>query len=121
MTTAKKILMTAKNSSDGMNAAEKVAVKTDQDWANEATIYSFEDGSTLIASGAQLNAYAGRVYPQYRVEADPVTGEWIKDAEFVDYVVRTEWNAKTDTETSHFDTYEENDETRAIEVIWAAS
>lgn len=118
MTTASEILATARNSNDGMNAAESVAASTDQDWANEATLYTFEDGSVLVANGPQMNAYAGRIYPQYKVEADKETGEWQGDAEFIDYVTRSEWNAKVDTEDSHFDTYEENDQTRAIEVVW---
>lgn len=118
MTQAYEIMATARNSNEGMNASEAVATSTDQDWANEATIYSFEDGSVLVASGSQLNAYTGRVYPQYKVEADKETGEWLGEVEFVDYVARSEWNAKTDTDNSHFDTYEVNDETRAIEVVW---
>lgn len=121
MTTANEILMSSRNAAAGVEAAEKVAAKTDQDWENEATIFSFEDGSVLVASGSQLNAYSSRVYPQYEVDADPVTGEWIGDAVFVDYVMQSEWHAKTDTEKSHFDTYEANDETRAIEIVWAAS
>ena len=118
MTTANEILMTARNSTEGMEAAEKLATKTNQDWANEVTIFSFEDGSTLVASGPQLNAYKGRVYPQYKVEADAATGEWLGEVEFVDFVEAAAWNAKNDTDSSHFDTYEENDETRAVEVVW---
>lgn len=118
MTTASEILATARNSNDGMNAAESVAASIEQDWENEATLYTFEDGSVLVANGPQLNAYAGRIYPQYKVEADKETGEWLGDAEFVDYVARSDWNAKTDTDHSHFDTYEGNDQTRAIEVVF---
>jgi hypothetical protein len=119
MTTANEILMTSRNCAAGMEAAKKVATKTNQDWKNEATIFSFEDGSTLVACGPQLNAYKGKVYPQYKVEADAATGEWLGDVEFVDFVEVSEWNAKSDTDNFHFDTYEENDETRAIEVVWA--
>ncbi len=118
MSTASEIIATSRNSTDGMNAAEASATSTDQDWANESTIYSFEDGSVLVASGPQLNAYSGRIYPQYKVEADKETGEWLGEAEFVDYVTRSEWNAKADTDTAHFDTYEEGGQTRAIEVNW---
>lgn len=118
MTTAAEILATSRNSTDGMNTAESVATSTNQDWDNEATIYSFEDGSVLVASGPQLTAYAGRIYPQYKVAADGETGEWIGDVEFIGYVTRSEWNAKTDTDSAHFDTYEENEQTRAIEVNW---
>lgn len=118
MTQASEILAAARNSSEGMESAEKVAKSTDQDWANESTIYTFEDCSVLVASGPQLNAYEGKIYPQYKVQADKETGEWIGEAEFVDYVLRSNWNEKTDTDNAHFDTYEENDQTRAIEVVW---
>ena len=121
MTQAYEILAASRNSTEGMKSAEDVAVSTDQDWGNEATIYSFEDGSVLVASGPQLNAYTGRIYPQYKVEADKETGEWLGDAEFIDYVSRSDWNAKVDTEKVHFDTYEENGQTRAVEVVWVAS
>jgi len=94
MTQASEILAAARNSSEGMESAEEVAKSTDQDWANEATIYTFEDGSVLVASGPQLNAYAGKIYPQYKVQADKETGEWLGEAEFVDYVSRSDWNKK---------------------------
>lgn len=118
MTQASEILATSRNSTDGMESAEKTAVATDQDWKNESTIYTFEDGSVLVASGPQLNAYSGKIYPQYEVTADAETGEWIGEATFVDYVERSAWNSKTDNDKEHFDTYEENDETRAIKVVW---
>lgn len=116
MTQASEILASARNSSEGMDAAAKVAVETDQDWATESTIYTFSDDSVLVANGPQLNAFAGAVLPQYTVSADRATGEWIDDAEWVGYVVRDDWNAKTDTNEVHFDTYESDDQTRAIEV-----
>ena len=118
MTTASEMLATSRNGTEVMLAAALSATATNQDWANESTIYTFGDGSVLVASGSQLNAYAGRVYPQYTVMADRDTGEWLGDAEFVDYVTRDDWNAKTDTDNAHFDTYEVNNETRAIEVVW---
>jgi hypothetical protein len=118
MTQASEILAAARNSAEGMDAANQAATSTDQDWATGATIYSFEDGSVLVASGPQLTAYAGRIYPQYKVRADKETGEWLGDAEFVDYVVRSDWGSKLDTDSSHFDTYEKDDQTRAIEVVW---
>lgn len=118
MSKAFEIMATARNSNDGVTAAEAVAIKVDQDWATEATIYTFDDGSVLVASGPQLNAYAGEVLPQYRVDAAAVTGEWIGDVEYIDYVLRSDWDAKTDTSGVHYDTYESDDETRAIEVNW---
>jgi hypothetical protein len=119
MTQASEIMATARTLTECIEAAERQVVKTDQDWATGSTIYSFEDESVLVVSGLQLSAYAGRVYPQYKVKADKETGEWMGYAEFVDYVACSEWNAKADTENSHFDTYEVDDQTRAIEVMWS--
>jgi hypothetical protein len=118
MTQASEILSSARNSSEGMDAAAKTALETDQDWSSESTIYTFADGSVLVASGAGLNAYAGPVWPQYKVDADRVTGEWIGGAEFVDYVTRSDWNAKVDSYDVNYDTYESDDQTRAIEVTF---
>jgi len=57
---------------------------------------------------------------QYSVTADRETGEWLETPEFVGKVSMDEWNAKQDTDAVHFDTYEENDQTRAIEVVWVS-
>lgn len=68
---------------------------------------------------------------QYTVKADEATGEWLDEPEYVGMVEESEWHAKQDTDTTHFDTYEapikdEADwptgytETRAIEVIWVS-
>lgn len=54
---AHEIISISRNSTDGMNRAESVAVSVNQDWSLEATEYTFEDGSVLVASGPQLNAY----------------------------------------------------------------
>lgn len=119
MTQAFEVMASARNSSDGMHMAEEVAVNIDQDLVNESTIYTFRDQSVLVACGSQLNAYNGAVFPKYTVSADRVTGEWIDEVEFVDYVSRDEWHARLDTDDLHFDTYEEDGVTCAIEVIWA--
>lgn len=55
---------------------------------------------------------------QYTVKADRETGEWIEEATHVGTVDLSDWHAKQDTADAHFDTYEVNDETRAIEVVW---
>jgi len=51
-------LATARDCSEGMDLAEKFAVETDQDWYNESTSYTFEDGTVLLASGSLLKACA---------------------------------------------------------------
>jgi hypothetical protein len=54
----------------------------------------------------------------YTVEADRETGEWITEPQHVGAVELIEWNERQDTDDVHFDTYEKDDETRAIEVRW---
>ncbi|WP_310613719.1 hypothetical protein [Limnohabitans sp.] len=56
---------------------------------------------------------------QYEVQADPITGEWMTDPMRVGEVTASQWHAKTDTENSHFDTFELDGITCAIEVKWA--
>lgn len=62
---------------------------------------------------------------QYRVMADPETGEWLGEPEYVGVVDLDEWHTKRDDHTVHFDTYEVSNEddvtttTRAIEVVWS--
>lgn len=60
MTIAAEILAESCNSNDGMIRAEAVTDDIDQDWEHEATIYTFEDRSVLVASGPQLNAFEDR-------------------------------------------------------------
>ncbi len=55
---------------------------------------------------------------QYTVKADRETGEWVEEAKHVGVVELSAWHAKQDTAEAHFDTYEFEDETRAIEVVW---
>lgn len=65
--------------------------------------------------------------PQYTVEADPETGQWIGEPEYVGDVNFGEWCAKPDTWDHHYDTYthrwvdiegDEHEEERAIDVEW---
>ena len=56
---------------------------------------------------------------RYTVCADRATGEWLGEPELLDQVEEREWHASQDTEDTHFDTYEAEDGTRAIEVVWA--
>ena len=61
---------------------------------------------------------------QFKVTADRSTGEWITEPEFVAMVDRDAWNAMTDTDETHFDTFETPSEdggtvTCAIAVDWA--
>jgi hypothetical protein len=58
MTTASDILHISANANDADTRAQAVTDKIDQDWENEATLYTFDDDSVLVSSGGQLNAYA---------------------------------------------------------------
>jgi hypothetical protein len=55
----------------------------------------------------------------FTVQADPTTGEWIADtlAE-IGTIARAEHLSRTDTDEMHFDTFEHDDETCAVEVHW---
>lgn len=57
MTTATEIMATAANADHADKLAQALTDKVDQDWGNEATLYTFDDESVLVASGGQLNAY----------------------------------------------------------------
>ena len=57
MTTAHEIMSTARNSNDAIEQAEILAIETNQDWENEATIFEFEDKSVLVVSGASVSAF----------------------------------------------------------------
>lgn len=54
----------------------------------------------------------------YKVYADRQTGGWIGSPEFINEESSFEWNLKKDTDEIHYDTYEDNDETKAIIVEW---
>lgn len=49
-------LESLKNASTALDSASSLAVSVDQDWENEATIYNFADGSTLLVSGPSFCA-----------------------------------------------------------------
>lgn len=55
MTTARNILASGTAGAD--YAAQELAEDIEQDWEHESTLYTFADGSVLIASGPQLTAY----------------------------------------------------------------
>lgn len=50
-----------RNDNDGLQSlieeAEGKAVSVEQDWAQEATEFVFEDGTVLRVSGAEVSAY----------------------------------------------------------------
>ena len=57
MTTAHHIIHTSRNADEADLSAQKMTDNIDQDWEHEATIYTFNDGSALVISGGQVNAY----------------------------------------------------------------
>jgi hypothetical protein len=110
------ILARSANTAAAMDAANEAASSTDQHWGREETTYGFSDGSTLVVSGSQCNAYSGKVLPVYEVVADAKTGEWLGEPAHLDHVLKTDWDAKVDTDAVHYDTYECDGETRGIKV-----
>ena len=70
---------------------------------------------------------------QYTVIADPETGEWLTEPQYVKDVDVAEWDKLEDTPEAHYDCFEQcraynnaishacecTSETRAIEVRWA--
>ena len=58
MNTANEIMSIARNANDAIERSEKITNNVDQDWEHEATIYTFDDGSALVVSGPQVEAYA---------------------------------------------------------------
>lgn len=58
MTTASDIMNISANASDADARAQAITDKLEQDWEHEATLYTFDDGSVLVTSGPQVNAYA---------------------------------------------------------------
>jgi hypothetical protein len=55
----------------------------------------------------------------FTVQADPETGEWIADTlTEVGQIDRAAHGAREDTDAVHYDTFERDDETCAVEVHW---
>ena len=59
MTTATEIMSISRNANDADQRAQALTDKIEQDWSNEATLYTFDDESVLVVSGPQVNAYPG--------------------------------------------------------------
>ncbi len=57
MTTAADILNSSRNANAADERAQAEGAEVDQDWSNEATLYTFADESVLVISGPQLNAF----------------------------------------------------------------
>jgi len=55
---------------------------------------------------------------KYTVNVDRATGEWRGEPIFVELVKKAEWDKMTDTPDVHYDTYEHDGATRAIEIVF---
>lgn len=60
MTQATELMMVARNANDAIARAEGATKDIDQDWAHDATIFTFEDESVLVVSGSQVSAFESR-------------------------------------------------------------
>ena len=78
------------------------------------------DAAALLSDVQRILQESKGFIAQYWVQADRETGEWRGEPEYVGIVDKQEWLRREDTDSAHFDTYEVEDETRAIEVKWAA-
>lgn len=58
MTQATEIMHVSRHATDADERAQEATQQIDQDWENEATLYTFDDDSVLVISGPQVNAYA---------------------------------------------------------------
>jgi hypothetical protein len=58
MTTAHEIMYSARNADAADKRAQELTDTIEQDWGNEATLYTFADESVLLVTGGQVNAYA---------------------------------------------------------------
>lgn len=54
----------------------------------------------------------------FRVQADPATGEWIGEPERVGQIDRAEHDGRADTDAVHYDTFERDGVTCAVQVEW---
>ena len=118
MTTAYDIMHACYNALHAIDLAAEQSIDTTQDWTHEATIYNFADGSALVVSGADVKAALSKVIPLYSVAADPITGAWLDEPQYLDFVPSEGWHQRTDTPTQACDTYEHEGQTRAILINW---
>lgn len=56
--------------------------------------------------------------PHYVVAADRDTGEWLTPLKHVGVVLKKEWDAKPDTDGIHYDAFERDGVTCALESHW---
>ena len=61
MSQAFEIMYSSGNTATAETRAHAAAVYIDQDWNNEATIYTFSDVTVLVISGSDVNAFANRL------------------------------------------------------------
>ena len=119
MSKALEILATANNSSDAIYKAKNDSLNIDQDWENESSIYTFDDGSVIVDTNGFLSAYKDAVYPMYqmKLKAEKATSSILCEPEFMTYVSKSSWNDMQDSDRIHFDTYERKGKTCAIKVV----
>jgi hypothetical protein len=54
-TIAQQLKAECKSAADVMERADKMRADADQDWDNETTTYTFEDGSKMVVSGPSFD------------------------------------------------------------------
>ena len=54
-TIAQQLKSECKSAADVMERADQMRAESDQDWDNETTTYTFDDGSKLVVSGPSFD------------------------------------------------------------------
>lgn len=54
-TIAQQLKSECKSAADVMERADQMRAEADQDWDNETTTYTFDDGSKLVVSGPSFD------------------------------------------------------------------
>lgn len=67
---------------------------------------------------ATIAANRARTLPLYRVSADGETGEWLDDLELIGEINAGAHSDRQDTDEVHFDCFERDGRTCAVEVHW---
>jgi len=98
--------------------AEKVEQSLSDNGHADFEIRSWDtiSGHTELCSITDDGIDARDMLVQYSVTADCATGEWLSEPEEIGLVFADDWSKMIDTDAVHYDTYEHDEETRAVEV-----
>jgi DNA-binding IclR family transcriptional regulator len=119
MTQSYDIMHAAHSAAQMIDAATEAAINITVDREHNVTIYHFADDSVIVANEMQLRSAIGKVLPLYTVNADPKTGDWLDEPQYLDHTPADGWSKQTDEYGNTCDTYEHNGQTRAVLITWS--